>query len=263
MPKSRRNPIIEVKGVEKIFKLSEENSPAVLKNIFFEVFFGEFVIIFGPSGCGKSTLLNTILGLEDPTTGTVKIREHNMYKMDESKRAEFRRQKFGVVYQQFNWIKSLNVLENIALPLNIAGHPDSNSQKRALQLLKMLGLERFAAHHPHQLSGGQQQRVAIARALTLNPWILLADEPTGNLDKNSAEDIMNLFKDLNEKSKRTIVLVTHNFEYEKYATKVVFMEDGKFIDVINKKKIADQEEESTKDILEQTKGRRNEVLFYN
>lgn len=258
-----KKPVIEIKGLEKTFKLSEENKSEVLRGIDFEVFFGEFVIIFGPSGCGKSTLLNSILGLEEPTKGTVNIREKDIYTMGESERAEFRRQKMGMVYQQFNWIKSLNVIENAALPLIIAGHSESTAKKRALHLLSIFKLEKFANYHPHQLSGGQQQRVATVRALTLNPWLLLADEPTGNLDKNSAIELMSLLKDLNEKSKRTIILVTHNFDYEPYATKVVFMEDGKFIDVINKRKVDHKEEESTKDILELTKGKKNEVLFYN
>lgn len=258
-----KKPVIEIKELYKDFELAKENVSNVLRGINFEVFFGEFVIIFGPSGCGKSTLLNTILGLEVPTKGIVKIRDRNIYSLNESERAEFRRQKFGMVYQQFNWIKSLNVVENVALPLTIAGHSEKTAIKRALHLLEIFKLEKFARYHPNQLSGGQQQRAATARALVLNPWLLVADEPTGNLDKNSAIELMELFKSLNEKSKRTIICVTHNFEYERFASKVVFMEDGKFVDIINKRKVLSKEEESTKDITEHLKGKKNEVLFYS
>lgn len=258
-----KKPVIEVRGLEKEFILSEENRDQILKGIDLEVFFGEFVIIFGPSGCGKSTLLNTILGLEPPTKGTVKIRDKNIYTLSQNSMTALRREKIGMVYQQFNWIKSLNVVENIALPLNISGHDAKSALERAFHLLSLFRLEKFAKYHPHQLSGGQQQRVATARALALNPWLILADEPTGNLDTNAGTELMNLFKELNEKSKRTIVLVTHNFDYEKYATKVIFMENGKFVDVINKKKVILTEEESTKDILKQAKGGKNAALFYS
>lgn len=258
----KKKPVIEVKDLEKEFILSEENRNRVLRGIDLEVFFGEFVIIFGPSGCGKSTLLNTILGLEPPTKGIVKIRDKNIYSLPPDAITALRREKIGMVYQQFNWVKSLNVIENVALPLNIGGHDTKSALERAYHLLSIFNLEKFAKYHPHQLSGGQQQIVATARALALNPWIILADEPTGNLDTNAGTKLMNIFKNLNEKSKRTIVLVTHNFDYEKYATKVIFMKNGKFVDIINKKKVIIAEKESTEDILKQMKGRENEALFY-
>ena len=257
-----KKPVIEVRGLEKKFILFEENVDFVLKGIDFEVFFGEFVIIFGPSGCGKSTLLNTILGLEPPTKGTIRIRDKDIYSLPPNDLTTLRRQKIGMVYQQFNWVKSLNVVENVALPLNIDGHSSRSALIRAYHLLSIFKLEKFAAYHPHQLSGGQQQRVATARALSLNPWLIMADEPTGNLDTNAGTELMSLFKKLNEKSKRTIILVTHNFDYEKYATKVIFMENGKFVDVINKKKVILTEKESTEDILKQTGGK-NAALFYS
>lgn len=260
---TQKRPVIKVEKLQKEFTPHKDNVVKVIQDVDLEVFFGEFVIIFGPSGCGKSTLLNTVLGLEPPTSGSVTIRGKDIYACDERECADFRRQKFGMVYQQFNWIKSLNVAENIAFPLNIAGHDKRSALKRAVHLLSIFKLEKFAKYHPNQLSGGQQQRAATCRALALNPWILLADEPTGNLDKNSALELMELFRDLNEKSKRTILLVTHNFEYERFATKVIFMEDGKFVDIINKKKVSHTEAESTKDILEHKKGKKNEALFYS
>ena len=221
----KRTPTLEVKGLKKSFLVMNEEIP-VLKGIDLEISFGEFVIILGPSGCGKSTLLNTILGLEEPTEGRVLVRGKDIYSMDEDGRANFRRNKFGVVYQQSNWVKSLNVIENVAFPLNIAGVSSQEAMRKARNILYLFKFEKFEKYYPMELSGGQQQRLSMCRALVANPWIVMADEPTGNLDTVSAEDLMYDLKVLNVESKRTMIMVTHNPEYERYATKLVHMEDG-------------------------------------
>lgn len=243
-----KKPIIEVRNVEKTFDVGK-GKVKVLKGIDLEIFNGEFVIIFGPSGCGKSTLLNTIVGLEKPTKGEVIVRKKNIYELQQDDRATFRRKKFGIIYQQSNWIRSLNVAENVAFPLCVAGESEKKALKRAENLLQLFRLEEFAKNMPAELSGGQQQRVGVTRALITNPWILIADEPTGNLDTVAAADLMYVLEFLNAESKRTIIMVTHNPDYEKYATKVVKMEDGKITSVETKKKIDIDEEAEIKDII--------------
>lgn len=243
-----KRPVIKVQNVHKTFK-SGKAATEVLKDIDLEIFSGEFVIIFGPSGCGKSTLLNTMVGLEAPTRGKVFLRTKEVYKLKPEDRSRLRRKKFGIVYQQPNWLRSLNLLENIALPLCIAGKPEREAKKRGRLLMELFRLEEFEKSAPAELSGGQQQRACVVRGLITNPWILVADEPTGNLDTNSASDLMYVFKYLNEESKRTIIMVTHNPDYERYATKIVKMEDGKIKSVEVKKKVAVDDSEIVEDIL--------------
>lgn len=245
----QKKPIIEIKKLNKEFTVGK-NQVHILKDIDLEIFNGEFVILFGPSGCGKSTLLNSIIGLEAPTSGEITVRGEDIYKLEEDARAKFRRSKFGMVYQQPNWIKSLNVAENIAYPLMISGSKKKNAIKRANHVLDLFGLSEYTKYIPTELSGGQQQKTAMCRAFVTNPWILIADEPTGNLDSVSSEDVMNIFKFINEESKRTILMVSHNLEYEKYATKVVYMRDGHIEKVVDRKKVVVSDTESHKDLLE-------------
>lgn len=241
--------IIDIKDVKKTFNVGK-GKVEVLKGIDLQIHPGEFVIIFGPSGCGKSTLLNTIVGLEKPTSGTVAIRGTKIYELKEDDRSRFRLKKFGMVHQQPMWIKSLNILENVAFPMCITGCSERRAARRARELLTLFRLEQFEKSIPTELSGGQQQRASIVRALITNPWILIADEPTGNLDTNSALDLIYALKLLNEESKRTIIMVTHNPDYERYATKVIRMEDGKINSVETKKKV-DLEETGMGDIIPQ------------
>lgn len=250
---NERIPTLRVKNLKKSFLVGEEEIP-VLKGIDLEVSFGEIVVILGPSGCGKSTLLNIILGLEEPTEGQVLVRGKDIYTMDEDGRASFRRQKFGVVYQQPNWIKSLNVIENVAFPLNVAGVSYQTALKKARNILYLFKFEKYEKYYPMELSGGQQQKLSMCRALIANPWIIMADEPTGNLDTVTAEDLMYDLKVLNSESKRTIIMVTHNPAYERYATKLVRMEDGliKNIKQISNPKISLAEEEKVIDLAEGT-----------
>ncbi len=243
---------LEVRKLKKNFLVGKEEIP-VLKGIDLKVDFGEFVVILGPSGCGKSTLLNTILGLEEPTEGQVLVRGKDVYTMDEDGRANFRRQKFGVVYQQPNWIRSLNVIENVAFPLNIAGVHHHTAMKRAKEILYLFKFDKYEKYYPMELSGGQQQKLSMCRALIANPWIVLADEPTGNLDTITAEDLMYDLKVLNSESRRTIIMVTHNTDYERYATKLIYMEDGliKKIEQREKPVISQEEEEQVIDLAEE------------
>lgn len=246
-------PTLEVKNLKKSFLVGKEEIP-VLKGLDLSIGFGEFVVILGPSGCGKSTLLNTLLGLEEPTEGQVLVRGKDVYSMDEDGRASFRHQKFGVVYQQPNWVRSLNVIENVAFPLNVAGMSHQNAIKKAKNILYLFKFDKFEKYYPAELSGGQQQKLAVCRALISNPWIILADEPTGNLDTVTAEDLMYDLKVLNSESKRTVIMVTHNSEYQRYATKIVYMEDGKIINIVQKAKpkITAEEEEKVIDLAEET-----------
>ncbi len=249
-----KSKVIECKGVKKTFargKLANE----VLHGINLEIYAGEYVILFGPSGCGKSTLLNIISGLEPATSGKVNIRGKDITKFNEKELARQHRSRIGMVFQSFNLLKSLTVLENIALPQVFAGARLSRRTRRAENLLKLFEFERFRNYTPNELSGGQQQRVAIARALVNNPWILLVDEPTGNLDSKSAGEVMQLLKDLNERSKRTILLVTHNPDYITHPHRVLYMKDGQIIrTVINRPlgdEIAGPQDINSDDLLQQ------------
>jgi putative ABC transport system ATP-binding protein len=225
-----RTPVIRLKNVVKKFFLGNDEI-TILKGIDLEIYSGEYIILFGASGSGKSTILNTICGLEPPTEGEVVIRGENIAKFTTKELAKYRRSKIGIVFQQFNLIKTFKVWENVAFPLTTDHVPRIKRKERALMLLELLGLGKMAMRRPTELSGGQQQRVAIARALATNPWIIIADEPTGNLDSKSANDAMTIFRLLNQKSRRTIVMVTHNPDYIKEADRVFFIEDGKIAKV--------------------------------
>lgn len=250
--KMAKTPIIQVKNLHKSFKVGKNNIE-ILKDINLDIFEGEFVIILGPSGCGKSTLLNTLIGLEVPTSGQVKVRHQNLFDYrTEDQRSIFRRNNIGMVFQQSNWIKSLNVLENVEFPLRMSKFHRRQIKKRAANILDLLGMAEYAKYNPNELSGGQQQKVGMARALVSNPRIIVADEPTGNLDTITAADVMSVFKYINDESHRTIIMVTHNLDYEKYASKVVYMRDGK-IEKINDKCKEDQHncvKTDDKDLLE-------------
>ncbi|MFA5926997.1 MAG: ABC transporter ATP-binding protein [Patescibacteria group bacterium] len=218
--------IIKISGLKKDYILDGGRKAPVLLGLDLEIRATDFAIIYGPSGCGKSTLLHTIVGLEKPTDGSVKIRGTDIYKLKEEERAAFRAEKFGMVYQSPFWIKALTVWENVAMPLLIAGEKTSAAKNRAIKSLEEVGMAKYWSKRPMQLSGGEQQRVGLARALVNNPWIIVADEPTGNLDSHSSDEIMNLFQSLQVKSKRTVIMVSHNLIYLPMATKKIAMRDG-------------------------------------
>ena len=246
-------PIIDVNGLYKSFTVGK-NDIEVLKGIDLEILPGEFVLLFGHSGCGKSTFLDAIIGLENPTAGNIVIRGRDLYSMDEDSRAKVRQDRFGMVHQQANWIKSLNVVENVAYPLMIAGYRRHDAIKRAEHELELFGLAEYCKYTPTELSGGQQQKVSICRAIVNNPWIIVADEPTGNLDTVSAKEVMDIFKDINEKAKRTILMVSHNPDYEHYATKLVYMKDGLIEKVVKRKTVNVDESQYPSDLLNMENG---------
>lgn len=229
-------PVIEAQNLTKTFKLGKVNIGA-LRGVNLKVYPGEFLVINGPSGCGKTTLLNMIAGLDDFTSGDIFIRGRSISNMRPHKLIRHRRSAIGIVFQNFNLISSLSALDNVALPLEFSGISRKERSNRALELLTMVGLGDRAKHLPSEMSGGEQQRVAIARALVTNPWILLVDEPTGNLDTASGNEIINLLAELNKKNKRTIVLVTHNLQYGAVATRVLGMQDGVIVKEENYPKI--------------------------
>jgi putative ABC transport system ATP-binding protein len=243
----------EIKPIVVVEKLVKEfgdgdSKVTVLKSVNLEIHAGEYVIFFGPSGCGKSTLLNCITGLEIPTSGSVVLRGENLSKLNQKELAKIRNKKIGMIFQQFNVIKSFNVLKNVALPQLLAGVPRRRRFKRARDLLHMLGIEKFAKRIPTELSGGQQQRVAIARALANNPWILVVDEPTGSLDSKAANEVMELIEIINKKSRRTVILVTHNPDCLKYADTVHYMKDGNIVRTKKQRHISRFEEKEFEDI---------------
>lgn len=223
--------IIDIHGITKIFRVKTQEV-SVLKKIDLEIREGDFSIIFGPSGCGKSTLLHIILGLEPPTTGTVHFFDWNFYAFPEDERSEFRKNNIGMVYQQPNWIKSLTVLENVAFAASLLGLDRIKANTRADEVLKMVGMEAWAQYLPTELSSGQQQKVSLARALVTDPKVIIADEPTGNLDYQSGIELMQLFKSLEGRGK-TIIMVTHNVDNIDFATAVIQMFDGEVIKVID------------------------------
>jgi len=220
-------PLIEIKNLSKTFKLPKRDVE-VLRGINLEVKEGEFVLIFGPSGCGKTTLLNLILGLETPTSGKIKIKEKNIEKLPTKDRARFRLKNFSSVYQNSIWLKSLNVLENIALPLYLDGLSEAEAKQKAKQALLAVKMEEFANSRPNELSSGEQQRIGVARAIVDDAEIIIADEPTGNLDSKAGHDLMRTLDHFHQIGK-TILLVTHNLSYLAHADTKIAMKDGQII----------------------------------
>lgn len=220
-----KKPIIEIKDVNKIYKMGEIEFYA-LKDINLTIYPGEFVVITGPSGSGKSTLMNIVGCLDIPSNGEVYLHDSDITKMSESNLARLRGKTIGFIFQQFNLMPSLTAYENITLPLEFQKYDVSEIEKEANRVLSLVNLKDRAHHLPKELSGGQQQRVAIARALSGNPEIILADEPTGNLDSKTGIFIMDFLKELHKKGK-TIILVTHDLNVAKYGEKIVHIIDGK------------------------------------
>lgn len=220
---------MKILKIEKLSKIYGKGDAEViaLNDIFFEVEEGEFIAITGPSGSGKSTLLHTIAGLEKPSSGTVYFYDKDIYKMNKKDLTILRRQKIGIIYQFYNLIPTLTVEENILLPIEL--DRKKVDKEKLENILKFLNLENRKKHLPNELSGGQQQKVAIGRALMINPTIILADEPTGNLDTKSSSEIIQLLQKANKEYKQTIIMITHNLEIAKLADRIIHIEDGKFI----------------------------------
>ncbi|MFQ8786062.1 MAG: ABC transporter ATP-binding protein [Clostridia bacterium] len=223
---------MEILKVENLCKQygKGENKVTALNNVSFTVNKGEFVAIVGASGSGKSTLLHLIGGVDRPTSGKVFIDGKDIYKFNDDELAIFRRRQVGLIYQFYNLIPILNVEENITLPLKL---DNKNIDKQRLdELIKVLGLEERRTHLPNELSGGQQQRTSIGRAMITNPAIILADEPTGNLDSKASDEIVTLLKKSNKDYKQTIIMITHNLEIAKVADRIIKIEDGKIVEEV-------------------------------
>ncbi len=221
--------IMEILRVENLTKKygKGESEVIAVDNVSFSVEKGEFLAIVGSSGSGKSTLLHLLGGVDRPTSGKVYVDGKDIYSLSDDNLAIFRRRQVGIIYQFYNLIPILNVEENITLPCDLDGN--KVDEKRLNELLKSLGLENRRKHLPNELSGGQQQRVSIGRALINNPAIILADEPTGNLDSKASEEIVELLKLTNKKYKQTIIMITHNLEIANEADRVLTIEDGKIV----------------------------------
>ncbi len=220
---------MEILKVENLTKIYGKDSTKVvaLDNVSFSVEKGEFVAIVGASGSGKSTLLHLIGGVDRPTAGKVYIDGKDIFSFNDDKLAIFRRRQIGLIYQFYNLIPILNVEENITLPLSLDNRQIDNAKLN--NMLKLLGLEKRKNHLPNELSGGQQQKTSIGRALITNPTIILADEPTGNLDTKSSDEIVALLKKSNKELKQTIIMITHNMEIAKCADRIIKIEDGRIV----------------------------------
>ena len=219
--------ILKVENLKRVYGTGASKVVA-LDNVSFTVEIGEFVSIVGASGSGKSTLLHLIGGVDRPTSGKVFINDEDIYKLNNDDLAIFRRRQIGLIYQFYNLIPILNVIENISLPLELDGRkPD---KKDLNEMLELLGLENRKSHLPSQLSGGEQQRVSIGRALITRPSLILADEPTGNLDSKASEEIVSLLKKTNKKYNQTIIMITHNLEIAKMTDRIITIEDGRIVD---------------------------------
>lgn len=225
-----RKVVVEVEDLYKIYKVGT-NKVRALNGVSFQVYEGEFCAIVGTSGSGKSTLLNMLAGLEHPTKGQIAIRGRHIEKLNENQLVAFRREHVGFIFQSFNLMGTMNAIENVALPLSFRGVPKKERIKRAERMIRLVGLEKHKKHRPNQMSGGQQQRVGMARALVLNPDIVFADEPTGNLDSVTSAEMMNLMRNVVNKHRKTLVMVTHDNQLASYADRIIHIKDGKITEI--------------------------------
>ena len=218
-------PIIKLENVWKIYQLGKTEL-AALRGLSLEINPGDFVAIMGASGSGKSTLLNMIGCLDSPTKGKIYLKGRDIGKMSESQLSQFRGKVLGFVFQEFNLIPNINCLENVMLPMIFQKVPLEERKKKAEEILKMVGLEERTTHQPAELSGGERQRVALARAFANDPEVLIADEPTGNLDSTPGKMIMEFLKDFHKKQRKTIIIVTHDQKIANYAEEIINIKDG-------------------------------------
>lgn len=224
----KKEVIIKLKDVWKTYQMGKTKVHA-LRGLNLEVYKGEFLAVQGPSGSGKSTSMNLIGCLDVPTKGVIYLDGQDIAKLEESDLAQIRGQKIGFVFQKFNLLPTLTALENVMLPMTFQGVSENERIKKATKLLEQFGLGDRVHHKPTELSGGQQQRVAISRSLAVDPPMILADEPTGNLDSKTGKEVMKFLRELNVKFKKTIVLVTHDDKLAKHADRILFLKDGQII----------------------------------
>ncbi|MDO5405895.1 MAG: ABC transporter ATP-binding protein [Eubacteriales bacterium] len=240
-----RTPMIQVKNLYKIYKVGT-NKVYALNGVDFTMYKGEFCAIVGPSGSGKSTLLNMLAGLEKPSKGEIVIAGKHMEKMNENQLVAFRRENVGFIFQSYNLLQTLNAVENVALPLSFRGIPKKIRNEKAKKYLKLVGLEKQMKHMANAMSGGQQQRVGIARALVVNPKIIFADEPTGNLDSKTTMEVLKLMRRIVREQNQTLVMVTHDNYLATFADRQFHIVDGKIL------KIEEQHHEDEEPDGEQT-----------
>ncbi|MDD6572877.1 MAG: ABC transporter ATP-binding protein [Thermoflexaceae bacterium] len=245
MGDNQKKPVIEVTDLYKIYKVGT-NKIRALNGVSFKIYEGEFCAIVGTSGSGKSTLLNMMAGLEKPTKGQIVIRDTHIEKLNENQLVKFRREHVGFIFQSFNLMGTMNAIENVALPLTFRGVRRKERMKKAEKMIELVGLSRHKKHKPTQMSGGQQQRVGMARALVLDPDIVFADEPTGNLDSVTSAEMMALMRSVVNEQKKTLVMVTHDDHLASYADRIIRIVDGKIVKM--------EENENTSIQRESTKG---------
>lgn len=243
-----------MENLRVIYNQGKSNEVRSLDGVSVEIFPEEYVVIYGPSGCGKSTLLYSIAGLQAPSYGEVTIGSRKISQMKKKEKTEMHRSAIGLIFQAFYLIETLSVLDNVCLPKTFIGENVRRRREISMGLLRRFGIAEQFDKLPSQLSGGQKQRVAIARSLINNPQIILADEPVGNLDSESAENVMKILEELNEVDKKTIILVTHNPEHLQYADRIIQMKDGKVLkeEIIHDKRFVAAKKETTQSTEEQT-----------
>ena len=222
--------VIEVKNLYKLYRVGDSVVRA-LNGVSFEVYPGEFCAIVGTSRSGKSTLLNMLAGLEKPTKGEIIVIGRHMEKLNEDGLVKFRRENVGFIFQSFHLIGTMNAVENVALPLSFRGEAKSSRLKKADRMLELVNLKKHKKHMPNQMSGGQPERVGVARALVVDPKIIFADEPTGNLDSHTSEDVMRLMQKVVREQKKTLVMVTHDNHLASYADRVFHIIDGQIVKI--------------------------------
>ena len=236
----KREVVIRVRDLYKVYRMGDTKVYA-LNGVDLDIRRGEFCAITGPSGSGKSTLLNMLAGLEHPSKGEIVIAGKHIEKLNEKQLVTFRRERVGFIFQSYNLIATMDAVENVALPLSFRGMGKARRAKRAKEYLKLVGLERFMTHMPNQMSGGQQQRVGIARALAVDPQIIFADEPTGNLDSKTTMEVLKLMQTIVRERNQTLVMVTHDNNLATYADRIIKIIDGKIVSIEENHKEADME----------------------
>lgn len=224
---AKKEVIVKVKNLKKVYNKGEPNEVRAVDGVNLEVRKGELVAIMGPSGSGKTTLLNCISGIDEATSGEILVAGEDLQKMKDKKKTNYRARNMGFIFQTFNLIPVLNAVENVEMPLLVTGIHAKEARERAMEMLKVVGLDDRAHHKPSELSGGQVQRVTVARSLVHKPAIVWADEPTGNLDRKTAFQVFDLMLKLNEQYKETFVVVTHDEEIAERTQKIIQMESGK------------------------------------
>ena len=236
----KKQSVIQVKNLYKVYRLGD-NKVYALHGVDFSIYRGEFCAIIGTSGSGKSTMLNMLAGLEKPTKGEVIISGEHLERMNENQLVKFRREHVGFIFQSFNLLGTMNAKENVALPLTFRGVPKKIRLDKADKMLELVGLRKHKTHRPNEMSGGQQQRVGVARALVVDPEIIFADEPTGNLDSNTSAEVMELMKKIVREQNQTLVMVTHDNHLASFADRIFHIIDGKIVKIEDNRKNREEE----------------------